>query len=413
MPAELYLARRYFWDHRHGIWSALLSGIPIGSVALGVAALIITLAIMTGFREDIQTKMLGVNPHLYITSPIGEINPNSSTLKEKLDKNLAIQSWSPFISGEVLIGRGPQTSGASIKGVDPEKEPLIANLAGRLTEGKWPDLKTVKISKGGEIRRVFLGQELARKLGARTGDKVWTITPGSLDITSFTLPRAHQFIVSGYIETGLYDYDSVIAYTDIPSAQKLFGMDGMVSGIGVRLKNPEGVDKAAKFLQMDLNGVYWVRSWLALNKNLFAALKLEKTVMFLVQALITLVAAFMIVSNLLLKTIQKTKDIGILRAMGATPRTIHNIFLLQGFLMGFIGCVIGVFIGIGGSLLLAKTNFIRLPADVYYIDHVPIRLDFTDIISVVGLAVAIIILASLYPAWRASKQDPLDAIRYG
>ena len=258
-----------------------------------------------------------------------------------------------------------------------------------------------------------MGKELARKLGARIGDKVWTITPGSLDITSFTLPRANQFIVSGYIETGLYDYDSVIAYTDIPSAQKLFGMDGMVSGIGVRLKNPEGVDKAARLLQTDLNGVYWVRSWLALNKNLFAALKLEKTVMFLVQGLITLVAAFMIVSNLLLKTIQKTKDIGILRAMGATPHTIHNIFLLQGFLMGFIGCVIGVIFGIGGSLLLAKTNFIRLPADVYYIDHVPIRLDLTDIISVVGLAVTIIILASLYPAWRASKQDPLDAIRYG
>lgn len=412
MHVELYLARRYLWNKREGFWNKVISFIPVASVAVGVAALIITLAIMSGFRSDIQERMLGVHPHLYVSTPTGKLNPTDPLLDEKLTGHRKVEDWSPFISGEVLIGHGNQTTGATVKGVDPYKEPRIANLKSRLQIGNWEDLEPFN-AENNDKPKIFLGKELSLKIGARMGSTVWCITPGSIGIGAFSLPQAHQFIVAGYIETGLYDYDSVIAYTNISSAQKLFGLGNDVTGVGVRLKDQINIDETGFAIQSSLEGRYGVRSWLSLNRNLFSALKLEKIVMFIVQTLITIVAAFMIISNLMLKISSKTKEIGILRAMGATQRNIKKIFLLQGILMGFIGSVLGLILGISGAIFLAKTNIIQLPPDVYYISHIPIRLDLLDISTVAIFAVVIITLASFYPAYRASKLDPIEAIRYG
>ncbi len=411
MPAELYLARRYLFNHRPGAWGWLIGWMATGSVALGVAALIVTLAVMTGFREDIRQKILGVQPHVILSAFDGRLDATRPKIAEILNATPEILAWSPYVSGQVLIGRGAQSSGAMVKGIDPVKEPTVANLTAKLVSGKW---ETLSLTSGEPAHpRIILGQELARNLGARLGDTVWIITPGSVGLSALSIPKANLFIVSGVVQSGLYDYDSTLAYVDLPAAQTLFGLGGSVSGIGARIKDPDDCDRVAKTLATKFDGDYWVRSWLSLNRNLFSALKLEKTVMFVILTMVTLVASVMIVSNLLLSITQKVKEIGILRAMGATGATIRRVFLIQGALMGVVGTAIGATLGIAISILLAKTQLIKLPADVYYIDRLPVRIEAADVATVVFAAVFIVIAATLYPANRATELDPLEAIRYG
>lgn len=409
MTPELFLARRYLLSHRQGAWGWLIGWLATGSVALGVASLIVTLAVMTGFREDIRQKILGIQPHVIISSFTGAMKVDAS-IPAVLDKESEIQSWAPYVTGQVLIGRGSQSSGALIKGIEAAKEIHVANLGQKLLKGNWDDLKT-KSATGKP--KIILGQELARNLGTRVGETIWIITPGSIGISAFSVPKANLFEVAGEVQSGLYDYDTTLAYVDIASAQALFGMGSEVSGIGVRLKDADASDAYARKLQTSFEGAYWVRSWLSLNRNLFSALKLEKTVMFIILILVTVVASVMIVSNLLLSISQKIKEIGILRAMGATRGTIRKIFLFQGVLMGVMGTFIGTALGIAISLVLAKTQLIKLPADVYYIERLPIRLDPMDIAMVMGAACLIVLIATFYPANRAAELDPLDAIRYG
>lgn len=413
MSPELYLARRYLFDPQPGASrNSIISWIATGSVALGVAALITTLAVMSGFRNDIQNKILGVQPHLILTNPFESAPEPTIDAGAILSQEKEVLAWAPFVSGQVLMGHGGSSSGAYVKGIDPTIEPKVSQLEKKLIHGSWGDLSSSP-ERNGEKPGIFLGQELARNIGVRTGDQIWFITSGSMGLATFTLPEAHIFIVKGIIQSGLYDYDSTIAYIDLNWAKKLFVKNGGLSGIGVRLRDPDKAQALSKTIQEKLGGQYWVRSWLSLNQNLFSALKLEKTVMFIILILITLVASFMIVSNLLLIISQKVKEIGILRAMGATSGTIRKIFLLQGLLMGFVGNIIGIFLGLGLSSILAKTNLIKLPADVYYIDKLPVQINSIDVLIVFMTSSIIVLLATTYPAHKASQLDPLDAIRYG
>lgn len=413
MTAELYLARRYLLNHRQGAWGWMIGWLATGSVALGVAALIVTLAVMTGFREDIRQKILGIQPHVILTSYNGQMDTSKNSFEEILQKESRVVDWSPYVSGQVLIGKGGQSSGAMLKGIVAAREIAVANLEKKLLSGQWSDLTSENTNATSAKARIFLGQELARNLGVRLGDTVWIVTPGSIGISAFSVPQAHLFVVAGVVQSGLYDYDASLAYVNLPEAQKLFDMKNSISGVGMRVKDLDRADEIARDLQVRFEGAYWVRSWLSLNRNLFSALKLEKTVMFIILIMVTLVASVMIVSNLLLSITQKTKEIGILRAMGATGSTIHRIFLLQGVLMGSVGTMMGTGLGVVVSLILAHTNLIRLPADVYYIDHLPVQLEAADIITVVFAACLIVLVATLYPARRATQLDPLDAIRYG
>jgi lipoprotein-releasing system permease protein len=409
MTAELYIARRYLFHRHQGAWGWLIGWLATGSVALGVAALIVTLSVMTGFREDIRQKILGIQPAIVLT-PFQSTMSADLQINEVLNQNKQIVEFAPFISGQVLIGRGSQTSGAVIKGIDPEKEGKIANLDGKILHAKIQDLNAQSTNNKPTI---LLGIELARSIGARPGDNVWIVTPGSLNLMSLSLPQARTFEVLGFVQSGLYDYDSSLAYVNLPLAQSIFDMAQTFSGIGIKIKDLDDADRMAQKLQLEFNGKYWVRSWLSLNKNLFSALKLEKMVMFTILTLITIVASIMIVSNLLLTISQRIKEIGILRAMGASSAFIRRIFLFQGLLMGFIGTFMGLFLGLGVALILSKTNFIRLPADVYYIDRLPIQIEFMDILSVLIACFVIVLVATIYPAQRAAKLDPVEAIRYG
>lgn len=403
---ELFLALRYLKGSRRTLGGSLTSVIAVAGVTVGVAALIATLAVMTGFREDIRAKILGAQPHLLV-QPLADGGLPADGPAERFEGIDDIVAWSPYVMGQALIRGGRGTQGVVVKGVDPDREPAVTGLDGRLRGGAWADLRSTPPQK----HVIFLGKELARNLGVLQGDAVVLAVSPAGDAATGGVPYFYPFTVGGLVDTGLYDYDSSMAVVSLSAAQSVFRLGDRVSGFGVRLKNPDEFGLAVMELQRRFASSAWVQSWLGLNKPLFAALRLEKIVMFLILTLITLVAAFTILSNLLLVTAQRTREIGILRAMGATRGAIQRIFLLKGFVMGVLGTGAGTLLGLGISFLLKRYEFIKLPADVYYVERLPVRVVPSDVGLVALAAVGIVLLATIPPSRAAARLDALDAIR--
>lgn len=388
---------------------SLTSVIAVAGVTVGVAALIATLAVMTGFREDIRAKILGAQPHLLI-QPSSDQGLPAQDYADRFEGIPEMVGWAPFVMGQALAKSEAGTQGVVVKGVDILREPKVTGLESRVIEGDWRTLAspTSETVKGAPV---FLGKELAQSLRVGIGDRLILAVPTAEDSGMGNLPFFFSFTVAGILQTGLYDYDSSLAVVGLSSAQKIFNLKGRYSGLGVRLKDADEFAGPAMKIQQRFSSQAMVRSWLGMNRPLFAALRLEKIVMFLILALITLVAAFTILSNLLLVTAQRTREIGILRAMGATRGAIQRIFLLKGFLMGLIGTGVGMVLGLGISFLLKHYEFVKLPADVYYVERLPVRVVPGDVFLVATAAVVIVLLATLYPARSAAKLDALDAIR--
>jgi len=408
MKVESYLAFKHLLHRRKGTWAWVISLMTTGSVALGVAALVTTLSVMTGFREDIQTKILGVQPHVILFPWGRSLDPQDPALQTTLNHQKEVLVWSPYVNGQLLIGHESQNSGAIVKGIDTDQELKVVNVKDRLILGQWKDLEIHAHNSS-----IILGRELARTLGVTVGDQVWAIAPADLANSMTAIPKMRQFSVRGILQTGYYEWDTSLVYMGLPEAQKLFGLGSGVSAIGVKVNNIDKAEEVAKELQKTLQGKALATSWLAMNRNLFSALKTEKRMMFIILILVTIVASFMIVSNLLLTVTQRTREIGILKAMGADSRRIHKIFLIEGVLMGGIGTLTGLGLGLALSELIATTRLISLPADVYYIDKLPVKIAGPDLIMVALAAGTITLLAALYPAHRASRLDPLEAIRFG
>ncbi len=388
---------------------SLTSVIAVAGVTVGVAALIATLAVMTGFREDIRAKILGAQPHLLI-QPASEVGLPAQDYADRFSGVAAVVAWSPYVMGQALAKSEAGTQGVVVKGVDTVREPRVTGLDRHVIEGDWAlmDSTAAALAKAPGI---FLGKELAQSLRLGVGDRMILAVPTAENTGMGTLPFFFSFTVAGILQTGLYDYDSSLAVVGLATAQKIFNLKGRYSGLGVRLTDADEFTGPAIQLQQRFASQAMVRSWVGMNRPLFAALRLEKIVMFLILALITLVAAFTILSNLLLVTAQRTREIGILRAMGATRGAIQRIFLLKGFLMGLIGTGIGTLLGLGISFLLKHYEFVKLPADVYYVERLPVKVVFGDVFLVAVAAVVIVLLATLYPARAAAKLDALDAIR--
>jgi lipoprotein-releasing system permease protein len=403
LPVEIFIALRYLKARKNGFFSLITTAIAVGGTTLGVAALIITLSVMSGFQTDIRAKILGVQPHILIARIDGTPFVNGEAVKEKVLENEEISGASPYIYRQAIIRSlsNRYASGIVLKAVDYKTEDAMTHLSDLVVEQD----STFNDNISG--RSIVLGQELSRSLEAFAGDEVVLMFPSDLN----SIPQMYKFKVAAVLYSGIYDIDSSLGFMDIDEAQNIFDMQGEIAGLGIRFKNVDEVDKVAEKLKNDLGYPYSVRTWTQMNKNLFAALKLEKIMMFLILGLIILVAAFNIISNLLLLSVQKFKEIGIMSAIGFSRSAISKIFFYEGMIVGFAGTLLGLIFGLGISLVLKHFEIFTLPKGVYYVDRLPIAILYQDVLFVALSAFIVTVLAGIYPAYQVSKLDPLQAMR--
>ncbi|MFH1258880.1 MAG: FtsX-like permease family protein [Elusimicrobiota bacterium] len=409
MSFPFFIARRYLVSQRKQLFTLFTTVIAVGGIALGVASLIVTLSVMNGFHSDLKKKILGTNAHVLITHRFGGQLENYAAVQKKLAVFPEIAATSPFVYSQIILRSGQVSVGAVIKGIIPKEELLVTDLADKLKKGDWQSLAG---DEALEPRGIVLGKELAKNLGAGLEDKVILVSPAVISTPFGLLPQMETFYLKGIMETGMYEYDSSLGFISLSTAQKIFNLKKNVTGLEVRLKEFWQAEKFAGQIQDYLGYPYLVRSWMEINRNLFSALKLEKIVMTIILTLIVLVATFNIFSNLMLMTMEKIRDIGILKAMGASSQTIKRIFLWEGLLLGFTGTFIGLSLGWGINFLLSKYQFVKLPADVYYIDTLPVKMLISDFLLVGLIAVIITLIGAWYPAAKAASVEPCEAIRH-
>jgi len=392
-PFELFISLRYLKAKRKQTFISVISFISISGVAIGVMALIIVLGVMTGFSDDLRNKILGAKSHLVI-SQYGAGITNYREIMEKIEKIEEVVSATPSIYSQVMLSSPSNALGVVLKGIDVDSAPKVTNLASIIKEGNLLDLNR-PVSSGPP--GIFLGKELAMILGVFCGDKIKVISPFGTMTPGGMVPRSKEFAVVGIFDSGMYEYDSTLSYISLDNAQHFLNKPGVATGIEVKVKEIYRVKQ---------------RDWMEMHKNLYAALKLEKMAMFIILVLIILVAAFNIVGALIMVVNDKHKDIAILKSMGARSLSIMKIFILEGFIIGLTGTIIGI---AGGFLLAFLQNtyhIIALPPDVYYISHLLIKITPRDLILVIFSAISISLLATIFPSWQASKLDPVEALRY-
>ena len=426
MAYELFVSLRHLSARRRQNFISLITWISVGGVAVGVMALIVVIAVMSGFGKDLRDKILGTNSHVVITSFDGGGLYDYEGVVQEIEIADGVTAAAPFILSQVMLNRRDRIAGVVIRGIDPKKEGLVSDLGGNMVEGDLSVLEKKTSPIIGLIERkvqrdgIILGQELARSLKAIKGDMVSMISPAGRMTPLGLIPRMKIFQVVGTFDSGMYEYDSNLAFISLASAQKFFTMKRQVSGIEVRVKDIDHADLTAHSIQKSLGFPYQARDWKNLNKNLFSALKMEKIVMFIILVLIILVAAFNIVSTLFMVVMEKNKDISILMAMGASRRSIMKIFTLQGLIIGILGTAIGC---VGGFTIVSNLNKILVivekilgidifPRDIYYLNQLPAEIQYLDSFLIIIFSIVICLVASLYPAWRASRLDPVDGLRY-
>lgn len=388
------------WAYFKKIWSSgvlgLMVSISIIGVALGVTSLVVTLSVMNGFHSKITSKLLALNPHLIIMNPFLGIGMGSETEKI-LHEYKGITSYSTFVFGKGLLQYKKKSQGIIVKGILPNTSHL------RLYRGDWRDLKE---------NSMIIGEELANSLYLSIKDEVYLILPRIKNLGVPMIPRIEKFRVVGIFNSGMYEYDSGLAYINITKAKELFIDDSSSSGMELYLSDPFNSDKVAVDLRKRLGGSYRVSSWKDRNSNLFAALKLEKTMMFIVLVMIILVATFNIAGLLIMVSMTRSRDCGIMRALGATRRQIRLMFNFKGLMIGFLGTGLGVGAGLLISLVLSKYDFIKLPPKVYLISTLPVKVDIKDIIIVIITALLISLLSTIYPAYRAGHLEVAEQLKY-
>jgi len=421
MAFELFVSLRHLKAKREQKFISLNTWISIAGVALGVMALIVVIAVMSGFGKDLRDKILGTNSHIVVTNITRSGMDNSEFVLKKIMEVKGVKAAAPFILNQVMLTFGGNSLGVVVRGVDPNREAMVSDLEKNMIRGDIGVLRKNKNVAAGPYReKIILGKELAHKLGVEMDDTVSMVAPASHLTPMGLIPKIKLFKVAGLFESGMFEYDSSLAFISIQSAQNFFSMKEKVSGIEIRVDDIDHADKIAESLQESLGFPYYARDWMRMNKNLFSALRLEKIVMFIILILIILVAAFNIVSTLFMVVMEKTKEIAILKSMGASRASIMKIFSFQGLIIGVTGTLIGC---IGGFAVVPNLNDIvgfienlsgitAFPSDVYYLDKLPSEIQYLDSFLIVVFSIAICFLASLYPAWRASRIDPVDGLRY-
>jgi len=403
---ELFVATRYLLSRRKHSFISVISLISIAGIALGVAALIVVLGVMNGFSDNLQEKILGVNAHVIITSLQGPI-AGYRRVCEKINKIQGIKGTMPFLYSEVMVSSQNGVKGVVLRGIDPDLAKKVLRLDKDLVVGSIDDLSPSPIPP------VIIGKELAFNLGLRRGSFLNILSPTGGRSSFGFIPKIMVFKVVGIFDTGMYEYDSSLIYTNIPSAQKLIGFKkDVVSGIEASLYDVYKAPDIARHLRKILGPTYFIQTWMDMNKNLFFALKLEKFAMGIILAMIVLVGSFNIITTLFMLVMERKKDIAILISMGATKREIKRIFVLLGSLIGLVGTFVGYIFGLGLGCLIEKYQFIKLPKDVYYLDHLPIEYNSLDLVLIGVVAMLLCFLATLYPASQAAKVEPAQVLRY-
>jgi len=408
LPVEFYIARKYLLAKRKQTFISIITFISIGGVAVGVMALIIVLAVMSGFERELKDRILGATAHAHVTSLSGSIE-NPFAVAGKVRKVDGVAAASPYIFTQMMIASGSGAVGGVLRGVDTATIGDVTRLRSDLRVGRLEDLHR-KTEEG--LPGVILGKELAGNLGVGLGDVVEVLVPGGTITPLGAFPKTARFRVVGVSESGMYEYDATFAYVAFEEAGRLLGMEGRASGVEVKVKDVYAAAEVAQRIRTSLGYPFWAKDWMQSNRNLFSALKLEKVVMFIILVLIVMVAAFNIISTLIMVVMEKTKDIAILMTLGATRRSIRRIFAIEGLIIGVAGTASGTALGALLCALLRRYQFIRLPSDVYYISTLPVSLDATTVLLVVVSSILICFLATLYPAFQASRIEPAEAIRY-
>jgi lipoprotein-releasing system permease protein len=413
MSYEMFIGLRYLRAKRKQTFVSLITLISIAGVMVGVTALIVVIAVMNGFKEDLRDKILGVTSHVVISRFDGNISKYQE-VRAKVEEVSGVNAATPFIYTQVMISSRKAISGAVLRGIEPKTASKVINLPKNLRAGSLEELEAENKPEGmRSTPGIILGNELARNIGASRGEPVTVISPLGRLTPLGRVPRSQTFRVAGIFDSGMYEYDSTIAYVSLWAAQRFLGIGDRVTGIEVRVDDIYEADRVARAIGKALDGYpYWSRDWMRMNKNLFSALKLEKIVMFIILTLIILVAAFNIVGTLIMVVIEKTRDIAILKSMGATRRSIMKIFMIEGAVIGLVGTLLGLLGGYTLCTLLATYKFIELPSDVYYISTLPVQMNPLDVALIALAAIVITLAASVYPAWQASRFDPAEAIRY-
>ncbi len=381
-------------------------------IALGVAALIIVLSVMNGFQKEIRARILGITPHLQVTSESGKVNSWQPILNI-VSAHHDVESASPYINGQGMLAQDENVQGVMVRGILPEGEDKLTGLGKKMKSGQLSDLRA------GEFG-IVLGSDLANSLGVRVGGTILLITPQGQITPAGMIPRLKQFHLVGIFEIGMSPYDNALALIHLNDAQKLYRFGDAVSGISARLKDLDRAQRVSMELEGQLPSNLYATDWTRQNANYFRAVQMEKKMMFIILSLIVAVAAFNIVSTLVMAVTDKQADIAILRTLGASPASIMKIFMVQGVLIGLIGAVIGVLSGVVIALNIGSiVPFIEhifgvqfLAKDVYFITDLPSDLQKSDVVGVATFSFVISLVATLYPSWRASKVQPAEALRY-
>jgi len=422
LPYEIFVGLRYLRAKRRNRTISLNTVVSIAGITLGVAALIGTVGIMTGFKEDIQAKILGTTAHIIVQDRIKESMSDYDPVTKQVATVPGVVAATPFVLKQVLLTTQTGVQGIVIRGIDPQREGTVTELAKNLSTGQLADLsRPVKVkqspiddptSRAVETEKpgIILGKELALRLGVFVGDTVNVVSPVGPISAIGMVPKIRTFALVALFQSGMYEYDSSLAYIDLAEAQKFFSMGQTVTGIEIKVTDVFRAAETARSVEQSLGFAYGARDWMQMNRNLFSALKLEKTMMFLLLVLITIVASFNIVSTLTMIVTEKQKEIAILKAMGATRKSIRRIFMLNGLIIGLSGTAIGI--PLGYAFLWLIQTFWTLDPTVYYISRIPVHVQAMDVLLVAGSAIVISFAATVYPSLQAAKLEPVAALRY-
>ena len=411
-PLEVYVGLRYTRAKRRNHFISFISLSSMLGIALGVTALITVLSVMNGFEKELRERILGMASHATVARYQGALDDWPS-VAERARKHPHVIGVAPYVQGEAMLTRGRYVHGALVQGVLPEQEPEVSDIGKFMIAGSLDSLRP------GEFN-VLLGRGLARALGVRVGEKITVVAPKATSTPAGILPRLRRFTVTGIFEVKHGQYDTQLAVVHVDDASRLFQLNDGVTGLRLKLDDMFLAPAIGRELAADLPGTYWVRDWTQYHANFFRALKTEKTVMFVILTLIVAVAAFNIVSALIMVVTDKESDIAILRTLGVTPGSVMLIFIVQGTIIGLVGTLLGML----GGILLASNVETLVPAieqlfntkflspDVYYISDVPSDMRWPDVALITSVAFVMSVMATIYPAWRASRTQPAEALRY-